>query len=99
MLDSEPLHNLKGHLLNLFLELPYILPDPVKEACESRIKLCTSKEKTTGADLRCCLIEVYLLIRTSVADIDSIRLLESLIRVNYYGAYSKNRCVLNLLAL
>ena len=47
------------------------------------------KRKTTRADLRCCLIEVYLLIRTSVADIDIVRLLESLIRVSeiLYSSY------------
>ena len=90
VLDSEPLHDLKGHLLNLFSELPYILPEPVKDECQTRINLCTSKEKTTGADLRCCLIEVYLLLcKSDMVNSDVLQLLGSLLRVTeiLYSSY------------
>ena len=93
ILDSEPLHDLKGHLLNLFSELPYILPQPVKDQCQTRINQCTSKEKTTGADLRCCLIEVYLLLCKSntVSNVNTLLLLASLVRVSeiLYSSYAR----------
>ena len=80
ILDSEPLHDLKGHLLNLFSELPYILLECIKDECQTRINLCTSKEKTTGADLRCCLIEVYLLLcKSDMVNSDIFLLLASLV--------------------
>ena len=89
ILDSEPLHDLKGHILNLFSELPYILPESVKGDCEARIKLCTSKDKTTGADLRCCLIEVYLLLCNAEIDGNIVLLLASLVRMSeiLYSSY------------
>lgn len=81
-----------GHLLNLFSELPYILPQPVKDQCQTRINQCTSKEKTTGADLRCCLIEVYLLLCKSntVSSVNTLLLLASLVRVSeiLYSSYA-----------
>ena len=81
ILDSESLHDLKGHHLNLFSELPYILPASVKDECQTKINLSISKEKTTGTDLRCCLIEVYLLLSKSdtVVNSDIILLLASLV--------------------
>ena len=38
ILDSEPLHDLKGQLFNLFTELPYILKGDVKESRQQIIK-------------------------------------------------------------
>ena len=90
ILDSEPLHDLKGHILNLLSELPYILPESVKDECQTRINLCTSKEKTTGADLRCCLIEVYILLsKSNMVSGDILLLLASLVRVSgiLYSSY------------
>ena len=90
ILDSEPLHDLKGHLLNLFSELSYILPESIKDECQTRINLCTSKEKTTGADLRCCLIEVYILLsKSNMLSTDILLLLASLVRVSeiLYSSY------------
>ena len=48
ILDCEPLHDVKGHILNIFEELPSILPINLKEECTKCIKLCTSKEINTG---------------------------------------------------
>ena len=58
--------------------------------CQTRIRLCTSKEKTTGADLRCCLIEIYLLLSKSLPiNSDILLLLASLVRVSeiLYSSY------------
>ena len=53
ILDSEPLHDLKGHLFNLFTELPYILKD-VQESCQKIIK-------SKCADLRLTAVHLYQL--------------------------------------
>eukprot|EP00731_Ephydatia_muelleri_P036155 Em0207g2a len=45
VVDCEPLHDIKGHLLNLFQELPSVLPNEIKEKCEIRINLCQKKRK------------------------------------------------------
>ena len=46
ILGSEPLHDLKGHLSNVFTELPYLLKGGIKEECEQIIKYNTRKEKS-----------------------------------------------------
>jgi len=50
VLDCEPLHVIKGHLANLFEELPYILADKVRKKCEALLETNISREKVTGAD-------------------------------------------------
>ena len=54
IMDCEPLHDIKGHLLNLFAELPSILENPVKAACINRIKQCQSKEKKERGRSKIC---------------------------------------------
>lgn len=49
--DFEPLHGIKGHLINLFAELPHILPDNIKGEVNQVLAACLRK-KITGADLR-----------------------------------------------
>ena len=48
----EPLHAIKGHLVNLFAELPPLLPSPNKQETEQLLSACLQKKKTTGANLR-----------------------------------------------
>ena len=43
---SEPLHDIKGHLINLITKLPYILPQgDTANKCNHLIECCLSKEK------------------------------------------------------
>ena len=60
ILDSEPLHDIKGHLANLFTELPYVLEGSVRDTCQRIIDSNLKKEKVKGADLRLTAIQVYL---------------------------------------
>jgi hypothetical protein len=65
ILDSEPLHDLKGHLINLLPELPYIIQEPVKTLCENLLaNILFSKRQNgySGGDLRVALIETYKLL-------------------------------------
>ena len=52
---SEPLHNLKGHIVNLITELSRILPLPpgdVITQCNHSISCCLATEKNSGAAVR-----------------------------------------------
>ena len=52
VLDCEPLHDIKGHLLNLFEELPHILSAEIQVQCQELIETNLSRETVTGADIR-----------------------------------------------
>lgn len=62
VLDCEPLPNIKGHLFNLFEELPHILPAEIRVQCQELIETNLSRETATGADIRMTAIHVLLLI-------------------------------------
>ena len=49
--DFEPLHAIKGHLINLFAEIPFLLPHNLKQEVDKVLSLCLHKQKITGADL------------------------------------------------
>lgn len=42
---SEPLHDLKGHFINLITELPYVLPDGDIATQYTHLISCLAKEK------------------------------------------------------
>lgn len=56
---SEPLHDLKGHIINVITELPHILPPGnTATGCTHLIECCLCKEKKSGADLRRVAIQI-----------------------------------------
>ena len=82
ILDCEPLHDIKGHLINLFEELPSILPPTVREECTARITKTLSKEKKSAADLRATLIHLYLMVSKKDVDWKITSLLQSILMVS-----------------
>ena len=53
ILDCEPLHDLKGHLANLFRELPFVIDDQsLATECKQMIDIHLSKDKVTSAKLQ-----------------------------------------------
>ena len=59
VLDCEPLHDLKGHLINLLTELPHILPNDCKTLTNNLLQHLSKKQNGySGSDLRVALIEV-----------------------------------------
>ena len=78
ILDSEPLHDLKGHLANLLEELPNILPDKQKEQVE---QLCAAKlgVKVSGAAMRATVICV---LKNENAQDRILQLLKTIITVS-----------------
>ena len=64
VLDCEPLHDMKGHLLNLLPEIPFILPSNVKDKCQLILETTLPKGTVCGALLRIAAIKLYLKLRT-----------------------------------
>ena len=61
---SEPVHDLKGHIINLITELPFVLPEGnTTSQCNHLISSCLAKEKKSEADLRRIIIQNFLLLK------------------------------------
>lgn len=82
VLDCEPLHDVKGHLLNLFQELPYLVPTKCENDIKALIKANLSGDKITGADLRATVIYAYLLLTGKGITGPVTQLLHSIIKVS-----------------
>ena len=82
VLASEPLHDLKGHIINLITELPYILPSGDTTAqCNHLISSCLAKEKKSGADMRRVIIQLYLLLKDLDCGSKILLLLQTIIKI------------------
>ncbi len=67
VLDCEPLHDLKGHLINLLLEIPPILDSENKRIVTELLQILLLAKKQngySGSDLRICLIELDCLVQS-----------------------------------
>ena len=98
---SEPLHDIKGHAINLITELPNILPPgETKAKCTHLINSCLAKEKKSGADLRRVVIQLYLLMKDLDCSSRILVLLQSFIKIGEiaYSCYDK-RCPRQVLQL
>jgi hypothetical protein len=79
---SEPLHDLKGHIINLLTELPHVLPPgDVTTQCNHLISCCLAKEKKSGADLRRAIIQVFLLLKDLDCGSRVLTLLQTVIKI------------------
>ncbi len=81
VLDSEPLHDLKGHFHNIMTELPRILPSDLQCKTEDLLTATLSKDKVTGSDLRKTLIQLYLLLSNTNASAPVVRLLQTAVKI------------------
>ena len=98
---SEPLHDIKGHVINLINEMPTILPPgETRSKCIHLIDSCLAKEKKSGADLRRVAIQLYLLLKDLDCSSRVLFLLQSIIKIGEI-AYSRDdkRCPRQLLQL
>ena len=96
---TEPLHDIKGHVLNLITELPHILPPgETKAKCIHLIDNCLSKQKKSGADIRRVVIQLFLLLEDTDCSSRILFLLRSIIKIGEF-AYSRDdmRCPRQLL--
>lgn len=98
---SEPLHDIKGHLINLITELPHILPPgDTKTKCTHLIDHCLAKEKKSGADMRRVVIQLYLLMIHLDCSSEVLLLLKSIIAISEVAySYDSKRSPYQLLRL
>ena len=82
ILDCEPLHTIKGHLLNIMGELPHVLSGESKESFNALVKASLGKDKLTGADLRATAIKAFLLLRRHRESPNNTQLLETVVRIS-----------------
>ena len=83
ILGSEPLHDIKGHLSNVFTELIYVLEGDLKESCKKIISYNTRKDKVSCADFRLTAIQVYLKLREELpAENRILLLMETAVRIS-----------------
>ena len=79
---SEPLHDLKGHIINLITELPFVLPEGnTTSQCNHLISSCLAKEKKSGADLRRIIIQIFLLLKDLDCSSKVLTLLQTMIKI------------------
>ena len=74
ILDCEPLHDLKGHLINICKELPYLLKGDVRKSCKD-------SDKMTCADW-VLILQLYLHLHQQKASKIILDLLEIVTRIS-----------------
>ncbi len=101
VMASEPLHDIKGHIVNLITELPGILASgETKSKCTHLIENCLAKEKKSAADMRRVAIQLFLLLKDTDCSSRILLLLQTIIKISEI-AYSRNdkRCPRQLLQM
>ena len=81
ILDCEPLHDEKGHLINMCKELPYLLTGNMRKSCEDIIA-ATVSNKMTCADHWVLIMQLYLHLHQQKASKRILDLLETVIRIS-----------------
>ena len=99
ILDCEPLHDIKGHFLNLFSELPYLFKGDDRTMCDQVI--AANKGSTmTGAKCRVCMIQLFLHLLHRPVSSEILLLVETAVRISellYMHDSNRNTC--NILQL
>lgn len=81
VLDSEPLHDFKGHAHNLLQEIPLLLPQPLKQTITQIVE--TTVTKVSGVLLRLAAVKVYLkLLKETNVDIRVKQLMGTLVMIS-----------------
>ena len=88
--DFEPLHAIKGHLVNPFLELPLLLLSQVKHETEQLLAACLQK-KTTGADLRATAIVLRQFLTGKVSN-EIHTLLDTFVCIAQISCLPEHKC-------
>ena len=90
---SEPLHDIKGHIMNLWIAVPSLLSDTEKEKFQEALDgAYGSKCKVTGADYRLSVITVYAQLKGIVSkDVEElIRTLMVISKLAYQPAAKRS---------
>ena len=81
VLDCEPLHDLKGHLIHLTKELPYLLDPETRKSTQEVISACVS-DKMTCADHRVLIMQLFLHLKQQNVQGKILSLLETAIQIS-----------------
>ncbi len=83
ILDYEPLHDLKGHLSNLFDELPIIFEQSLSAEVKSIIDTdLASKETKRGGDYRLAAVRILTLLRKRTTPPLILQLIETAVEIS-----------------
>ena len=81
ILDCEPLHDIKGHFLNLFSELTYLFKGEDRTTCKQVIS--ANKGSTmTGAKCHVCMIELFVHLLHRPVSSEILLLVETAVRIS-----------------
>ena len=85
ILPVEPLHDIKGHMINIFKELrsPDYLDDEARQTLEDVLEAYLHKEKEKGSDYRYACIFAYNALRNTSAPKDILQILETLLEITH----------------
>lgn len=83
VLDCEPLHDLKGHFINLLTELPHILPQSIKQDALQLLQNLFRQRQNgySGSDVRIALIEIHKFIISKYINSSIVHLLSTAVKV------------------
>ena len=80
ILECEPLHDIKGHLTNIFEALPNILENELAKSCKDLLDVdLLRKDTKRGADCRLTAINLLSLLKQSPAQENIVRLIETIV--------------------
>ena len=82
VLDCEPLHDIKGHLANIFTELPHIIADAQlrRDTCDL-LDIVVPKEKPSGGDYRRAAIHLLALLKDRASN-DIALLVQTIVEIS-----------------
>ena len=82
-MDCEPLHDLKGHLSNLFEELPKLVDAPLSQNVSAVLHAdLGTKETKRGGDYRLALIHILTLLKRKPTPAHVLRLIETVLDIS-----------------
>ena len=100
ILDCEPLHDLKGHIQNIFDELPKLLNKTLSVEVKAVLDTDLGKDMKTGGDYRLASIHLLALLQKRTPQHEILHLIQTLVEISeiFYADDSKRspRSVLRL---
>lgn len=94
VLDCEPLHDLKGHLHNLFDEIMPLLQNPsVISECQKVLETTVKKEKAKGSDYRLAAVLLLCLLKHKEQG-NIVKLMQTIVEIGeiMYSSDAKRTC-------
>lgn len=94
VLDCEPLHDLKGHLHNIFIEVEAHLQSEVASACKDILNQVLKKEKAKGSDYRHAAVLLLLCLLQQKQDNSISTILQTVVEISeiMYSTDDKRSC-------